>query len=304
MTVKWNTASLGRGAFVQINPININETEKNLSVLPTNYLKQLLADKGAVLLRSFDSNLETFTHLVQRTSSRLSLDPARTFHTKAAQKVDAGVDSIPLHLENGNFPGCPDLAWFLCEKAASSGSQTTLCDGAQVWKVMPKNLKQLFMDNDIVYTRRIEKERWQSFIFHQLPEEYAKGRSPEDITIDELESLIAKLNNVSIKMLDNHAIEYVYQTTALHRITEGNIAFANSLLGPSFNYEAPQLSLTNGEKINNEILQELTELCESVTEEIPWQNGDIAIIDNHRVMHGRRAILDNNRLIYNALSYY
>lgn len=40
-----------------------------------------------------------------------------------------------------------------------------------------------------------------------------------------------------------------------------------------------------------------------VTENLDWQHGDAAVIDNTRVMHGRRAITDPDRTIYNALSY-
>ena len=41
---------------------------------------------------------------------------------------------------------------------------------------------------------------------------------------------------------------------------------------------------------------------ESVTEEVPWQDGDILLVDNCRTMHGRRRIEDTRRTIYNALS--
>jgi alpha-ketoglutarate-dependent taurine dioxygenase len=39
------------------------------------------------------------------------------------------------------------------------------------------------------------------------------------------------------------------------------------------------------------LIADLAELCERYTQEIQWQDGDIAIIDNKRFMHGRREIL-------------
>ena len=32
--------------------------------------------------------------------------------------------------------------------------------------------------------------------------------------------------------------------------------------------------------------------------EINWQDGDIAVLDNTRIMHGRRAIVDTNRQLF------
>ena len=67
-------------------------------------------------------------------------------------------------------------------------------------------------------------------------------------------------------------------------------SFANSILGPSFNYETPVFTYANGEVISQTIRIELEKLCEDFTHEIQWQDGDIVVIDNTRVMHGRREI--------------
>ncbi|MGR3520867.1 MAG: TauD/TfdA family dioxygenase [Roseovarius sp.] len=45
-------------------------------------------------------------------------------------------------------------------------------------------------------------------------------------------------------------------------------------------------------------IEALRELAESCTVEINWQDGDIAVIDNTRVMHGRRAIKDADRQLF------
>ncbi|CAM3660609.1 hypothetical protein GCM10009799_47040 [Nocardiopsis rhodophaea] len=34
-----------------------------------------------------------------------------------------------------------------------------------------------------------------------------------------------------------------------------------------------------------------------------WEDGDIVLVDNSRVMHGRRAITDPDRTILNSQSY-
>ncbi|WP_164705342.1 TauD/TfdA family dioxygenase, partial [Pseudomonas viridiflava] len=36
---------------------------------------------------------------------------------------------------------------------------------------------------------------------------------------------------------------------------------------------------------------------------VGWRDNDMVMIDNRRVMHGRQAIVDDRRRIFNALSY-
>ncbi len=68
-------------------------------------------------------------------------------------------------------------------------------------------------------------------------------------------------------------------------------AFANTLLGPSYNYEKPRFYFADGSEIQAELLEELAERSERETSEIDWQDGDVVLIDNKRFMHGRREIL-------------
>jgi hypothetical protein len=50
--------------------------------------------------------------------------------------------------------------------------------------------------------------------------------------------------------------------------------------------------------IGQDEIEELRGLAETCTHEINWQDGDIAVLDNTRVMHGRRAIVDTNRQLF------
>jgi hypothetical protein len=81
------------------------------------------------------------------------------------------------------------------------------------------------------------------------------------------------------------------------------LAWANSIFGPSYNYEAPKITFSNGDDIPPSLVEEMRTLTADLTEDIDWHSGDIALIDNTRVMHGRRTIMDPGRLIFNALSY-
>ena len=101
------------------------------------------------------------------------------------------------------------------------------------------------------------------------------------------------------------SIHYVYKVAAAHPTLFGErLPFANSILGPSYHYEKPRIAFANDEEIPQDIIAEIEKVSAELTEDLDWQDGDVAVVDNTRVMHGRRAIQDaDRRKIYVALGY-
>ncbi|MEU9595127.1 TauD/TfdA family dioxygenase [Streptomyces sp. NPDC048193] len=264
------------------------------------HLLGLLAEAGFLLLRGFETDMAAFTALVQNTSTSTTLDPARDFYSEVAQKVDAGFDEVGLHTENGNSPFRSHLAWFFCEKAASSGSQTTVCDGYRVWEALSPATREAFAAQDIVYSRYVAEPQWRAMAHHLLG-----GTKPaQDIDVAELLALAGRLEGTDIVPEADGGVRYSFTTPAAGTTVFGErLSFANSILGPSFNYEKPTITFADGTGLSPQLLTEVEAVTAALTENLDWQDGDIAVIDNTRVMHGRRAITDPDRTIYNALSY-
>lgn len=257
--------------------LNSNETHQ--------FIQSELQTHGAVLLRDYQVNLEGFSGLVSQLCSKVSIDPARFSSTDSTQQVDAGTAAVGLHIENANTPSPPDIVMFYSQKSAKSGSQTTWCDGVRLYDSLPDRLKSQF-DQDIVMSRTIPREHWQRYVAKSL------GK-PDAARIDrsDLFQLIAALPGQAASF--DEADNCLYQLTLsplLPHEASGKLAFANALLGPSFNYEAPDYRYQDGMPVNRTDLDEVAEIAESITEELAWQDGDILVLDNRRVMHGRRAI--------------
>ncbi len=263
------------------------------------YLLDELTEAGHLLLRGFAPAVEDFNALVSACSSKVTLDPARRFHGDVAQLVDSGSDAIGLHIENGATPYPPDLLWFHCVKAADSGSQTTVCDGRRVWERLDEPTRELFRTDPVVFSRSVGEDQWRRFTAFSLGD----GRSPQEIGIEDLRRLAAG-GDTRIELLPDGSVRYTFETWAAHegRWSE-KIAWANSIFGPSYNYEAPVIRFRDGGPLPEALLARLRTITEEVTEEIDWQDGDVVLIDNSRVMHGRRAISDTARTIVNAQSF-
>lgn len=288
---------IGSGTGVQITP---GDMGPRVADIATELLAEL-REAGHVLLRGFGPSLADFNDLVSDCSVKVTLDPARQFHGDVAQLVDSGTDSIGLHIENGATPYPPDLLWFHCVTAASSGSETTVCDGRRVWERMSEVTRQLFRDSPVVFARTVAEEQWRQFVAFTLGD----GRRPADITLDDLATLAASSgDSVTFTPRPDGSVHYAFHTYAAHpgKWSE-ELAWANSIFGPSYNYEAPEIKFADGRQIPASVLNEVAGITEAVTEEITWEDGDIVLIDNSRVMHGRRPITDTRRTIVNAQSF-
>jgi hypothetical protein len=292
-----NLAPLGEGDGVIITPSSAETTFQHLHNIG---LDELVADAGHILLRGFRPTTDDFNDLVQQYSSRVTLDPARVFHGSAAQKVDSGRGPIGLHMENGATPFAPDLLWFYCVKAAKSGSETTVCDGYRVWDQLSERSKELFASTPIKYSRNVPAALWRRFASFLAND----GRAAEDMTISDLYNLTNPNVSAEFTELKDGSLRYEFTMFAAHPTKwSTRIAWSNSILGPSFNYEAPDIRFADGRTIPDDAQEEYARVTESLIEEVAWQDGDIVLIDNSRVMHGRRVITDPHRTILNSQSF-
>lgn len=258
-----------------------------------------LSTRGAVLFRGFDCDVEAFSQLVEDSSTRTSIDPAREFFAKNVQLVDAGLDAVGLHCENGNSPMQPDIVWFYCARAAKRGSQTTLCDGFSVWDDLRPETKALFADRQLTYSRTVPEHLWKKFVRHHVP-----SLEHEEITEARLTELFAHIKGVAIRLKDDGSLELHASLPPAHPTRfSSRIAFANSLLGPSYNYERPRIRFEDGEDVPAWAMDDILTVTEKHTFGIDWADGDVIAIDNTRFMHGRHAILDTDRKLFTALSY-
>ncbi|MEV6979701.1 TauD/TfdA family dioxygenase [Sphaerisporangium sp. NPDC051017] len=260
-----------------------------------------LAEHGYVLLRGFESDPTTFSALIQSISSRITLDPARKFAGgNVAQKIEAGLVPQGLHMENGATPWVPDLVWFYCETPAKTGSQTTICDGRYAWRHLPEPTQELFLSTRVTFARPMPEDKWKNLVVRLLD----GAKTADQVTLDDLFAVTDDDMDVKYQLRPDGSVHYKYYTYAAHTTLFGpDIAFANSILTPSVNYEPPAIEFEDGRPLDAMLMRQIIEATELETDEIDWHAGDVALVDNSRLMHGRRKIRDPLRSLYNAQSY-
>ncbi|MFT7596346.1 MAG: hypothetical protein ACI8R4_003681 [Paracoccaceae bacterium] len=257
-------------------------------------VKAHLKQDGWALLRGFDADLPAFSDLTRQMCTTITFDPARENTDKTTQKVDAGLGPIGLHIENGNTPVCPDIVLFHCTQAAFEGSQTTICDGQQLFAAFDDAKKQRWSQTMTV-KRRLSEELWKRYLVNEHP----ALSDPEQVTMAHIQQFKAAIPGQDFSLNSDGSLDYelVLSPVRGSAISEGQ-GFANAILGPSHNYEAPRYTMADGTAVTDGEIEELRDLAEACTVEINWQDNDIAVIDNTRVMHGRRAIKDPDRRLF------
>lgn len=257
-------------------------------------LRERLDADGWALLRGFELDMARFSALTARVCRKITFDPAREQSERNTQKVDAGLGAIGLHIENGNTPVCPDVVLFYSVRAAFEGSQTTICDGRAVAARFDEDQRARW-SRPLTVRRRLPEALWKRYLANEHP---AISR-PEEVREEHVLQFQAAIPNQTFRLNDDGSLDYGLTIAPIRpSALSGGAGFANAILGPSHNYEPPTYAFADGEVVGQDEIEAIRVLAEACTHEINWQDGDVAVIDNTRVMHGRRAIVDADRQLF------
>ena len=246
---------------------------------------------GLLIFRGFEVDDKEMKAFAEQFSSRFIRDPQKETVGSidgVVQFVVNGMDDFGLHSENASSPYRPDIVCFCCAVPAAQGGETIVCDGVRVWKELSKPVQSLFLSQKIKYIHNFPAEQWKNF--------FGSGT-----TIADVKRVLNELEDVSYSVDENQsvALEYTCSAVVKTKFNHQN-AFANSIL---IEYENQDVLLEDGSPLSDAIIEEIKEVSDKLTQEIQWQPGDLAMIDNSRFMHGRRAFTDTRRKIYTNLSY-
>jgi alpha-ketoglutarate-dependent taurine dioxygenase len=256
-----------------------------LGLEPSDILN-LLLDKGVIILRGANPGLEEFKELTERLATQFLANPntaRRLVHDGGKTTgVTPGQGDVGPHSEVSYLRFRPELLSFMVVRPARSGGESLFWDGYALWDRMPEHLKRQFEAKQIVY--RIELPlRYLHAVFGPLTEE----------------QLLARLAGHGLTDICP-AGDSGYAATSVVPATSrcprsGRIAFSNSV-------SVMPVEFDDGSELSALARAELMELCLDAELVVPGQPFDIILIDNTRVMHGRKAFDDPHRELVTRLA--
>lgn len=252
---------------------------------------------GCVVLRSEDTDLAGFRAFSERFGEHFVSGRGGANYGRTPVDADGtifpatGADHlypVPLHGERYFTATPPEVLFFYCAQPAEHGGETQVCDGVLLYQAFPAHLQALFAGRTIAYVRRHGPEVWR-----------------EVYRTDSLEEVreLCRQSGVDLETHADGGISTRYSCSAL-KDTHRGTAFINNLL--PFAWREVQegrrygsyVCFEDGSPIPRDVVLQIAELGERYSKSIPWRRGDIAMLDNRFMLHGRGHIADARRTLY------
>jgi alpha-ketoglutarate-dependent taurine dioxygenase len=247
-----------------------------VSELDRDQIIALFEKHGVLLFRGFEIAPEKLSAITDRFTEFYAGDAVRRaprFGQRMIRDVDSGHSEVPLHSEASFAASWPEIVWFYCSVPPVAGGSTTVCDGARLWQSLSGNTQAAFLAQPLRYEVAIEMGESASHGIEPWP-----SKSP---------GVSGHIN------WDTGVISLAILRYAVHETrTPGSLCFANHLLANG-EPQVKKLTMADGTPIGPEALSEIKSIGEKLTFEVRWESRDLVMLDNIRVMHGRRAY-DNN----------
>lgn len=271
-----------------------NHDGRQLLELPVEEVRELFKSAGVVMFRGFGADPWMMKAFADRFALRFNRDrlrPPVEGSDGLVQAVTEGMGYIEPHSEQANSPFRPDALWFCCETPTAEGGETLYWDGVRLWQQLTPSLRTLFGSKKLRFFQRYDRDKWQLFL------------GPGS-TLDDVRRTLDPVEGVSYHVTPDDAIYLEYVCPAVVKTRYGGAAaFANSLLSEQKNTLGQLMTFDDGTPIPQSVVDEVREAMVPLTEEIVWQPGDLAFIDNSRFLHGRNAFTDTRRRIFSCLSF-
>ncbi|MBW4592772.1 MAG: TauD/TfdA family dioxygenase [Brasilonema angustatum HA4187-MV1] len=252
---------------------------------------ELFKSSGVLLFRGFKVTHEQMKTFAEQFSSKFIQHFTRpqVDSDRFVQFVDAGMGSSDLHSEHAYSPFRPDVIYFCCAVPAAQGGETTFCDGVRVWEELSEETRQLFLSKKL------------KFSFEEISADILKRVAGSETTTANIKRILDSFEGVKYQFKEDSSIsmEYVCSSVVKTKYCHQN-AFANSILGTYA--DNGKVTFEDGSIVPDEVIDEIEKVTDSLMETIPWQAGDLAMIDNSRFMHGRKEFNDNRRQVFSTLS--
>jgi alpha-ketoglutarate-dependent taurine dioxygenase len=251
-------------------------------------VQRLFGAHGLVLLRGFAptaADVETFS--ARFSSERLPGTGKRPFPELAhLYTANESMQALEPHIDHGTRAEHlrPQITWFFCETPAERDGETTLFDGVRVWQRLTAATRALLEATRISFLSSYGAPAWRQLGFADA-ESFARftvsvGARPSPPRAD---------GTVDVEQL----------TRPMLRTRTGEPAFVSSLcVAGSPGFELMKVTLEGGAPIPVEIMTDIRAALAACRELIRWEARDLALLDNSRFLHGRRAYDDRRRKLY------
>ena len=286
-----------RHPFVVRRPLGKDESLEGAArdLLPTR-----LHDAGAVLFRGFAiGSAAAFDAAVRRvTPELLDYDYASTPRTRRFGRVYTSTEypahqRIPLHNEMSYGAHWPSRLWFYCEQPAEEGGATPLADSREVYRRLDRSIVSRFEERKVLYVRNYGTGLdldWQQAFDTEDPKNVEVYCRQESIAFEWKADGVLKTWQVCQATVD-HPVSRArawFNQAHLFHVSALEPEIRDVLLEVVAEKDLPRNAYYgDGSPIEGGALEEIRGVYEELRVEFAWLAGDVLLLDNVLVAHGR-----------------
>jgi alpha-ketoglutarate-dependent taurine dioxygenase len=250
---------------------------------------------GVILFRGFDVDERLFRNFTEEHGTKFVVhhrlaqrDYVDNDHTLAT--VNRGQYAINFHFEMASNPASADLFWMCCIRPSESGGRTGLVDGIKVLKKLTRHTKRLFEEHGHRYLReRVPPDLWRNII------PWVNSRADIEQWLSSTGASVG-ITRYEFDNEDRLTFEFYRCPIREGKFCQRPVFISGMLDDPSTPLGNMAMPKTVRDEVSHAVYQSAIW--------IDWRAGDVALIDNTRVMHAREAFEGTQRHIlvrYSAL---
>jgi len=275
-----------------------------------DYIEEQLLKHGAILFRGFNVNgaveFESFIKTLygelleynERSSPRSQV--SGNIYTSTDYPAD---QSIFLHNENSYQQTWPMRLFFYCSIPASSGGETPIADCRKIFDRIPSDIRQRFIEKGWMYMRNFGDGfglPWQT-VFQTddkfLVEAHCRKngievewKSENRLRTRAVRPAASRHPKTGEMVWFNHAT-FFHVSTLESSVRDSMLALFTEEDLPSNTYYG------DGSRIEPDVLESLRDAYQKETRMFLWEAGDVMMIDNMLVAHGRAPFTGERKVL-------
>lgn len=265
-----------------------------------NKVKNIYQKNGYVLFRGFKvRNLNDFSLAVKSIHKKISnYQEASTPRDNVKDKIYTSTQisalrEIPIHNEMSYASKYPKHLWFYSHKVAKKGGFTTIANSKTIYDQLNKKIKNIFEKKKIMYLRRYGfgfDLSWNKTFNTDSKKKVEKYCKKNKIKFKwEGNKLITwKINNFSIVNKNLNSKIWFNQAHLFHNsnIDSKTRNLIKEILGKDLYLRDAKFG--DGKEIPLFFLKHIRKVLEKNSYNIKWKKGDVLLINNLMISHGRR----------------
>jgi alpha-ketoglutarate-dependent taurine dioxygenase len=273
-------------------------------------IDQALLDQGGVLFRGYTvAGTEEFRGFARGFGHPLvSYEFGSTPRSELADGVYSSTEypahqHIPLHNEQSYARDWPMKIWFHCQIAAAQGGETPIADSRQVYQRVDAGIRRRFSERGLLYVRNYGNGLdvpWQRVFDTNEPavvEAYCAAHAIAHEWTDDGELRTRQVAQAVAHHPRTHDPVWFNQAHLFH-LSALEPSVREALLEAVDADQLPRnVYYGDGSAIEASVLDEIRAVYAELQVVFPWQAGDVVMLDNMLVAHGRTPFTGARKVI-------